>query len=110
MATARVVANECRSSADAGTMSTPPGQRPRTARNRSLGLELIARHELLDVVRAALPVEPVRVGAVMDLRLLNVRERPRGVLLGDLVELRLARVRELAAHRAHREREQLALL
>src|SRR5258708_19747109 len=95
MATVRVVANACASSADAGTTSTPPGHAARTARKASLGLELIARHELPDVVRAAIPVEPVRVGAVVDLLRLIVRERARRVLLDDLVELGGARVREL---------------
>src|ERR1700704_6146774 len=110
MATARVVPKECRPSADAGTTSTPPGQRSRIARSRSLGLELIARDELADVVDPAVRVEPVRVRAVMDLRLLRVRELLCGILLDDLVELHLPGRRELAAHRSGSEGEELRLL
>src|SRR6266568_2523964 len=110
MATVRVVANAWTSNADAGTTSTPPGHTARTARRTSLGLELIARHELADVVRAAILVEPVRVGAVVDLLRLVVGQRARRILLDDLVELRDARVRELPAHGAGGESEQLVLL
>src|SRR6266571_5123503 len=110
MATVRVVAKAWTSSADAGTTSTPPGHTARTARRTSLGLELIARHELADVVRAAILVEPVRVGAVVDLLRLVVGEGARRILLDDLVELGLAGRRELPAHRPRREREELGLL
>src|SRR5438128_1563435 len=110
MATVRAVANAWASSADAGTTSTPPGHAASTARNASLGLELIARHELPDVVRAAILVEPVRVRAVVDLLRLIIGERARRVLLGDLVELGGAPVRELAAHGTGCEGEQLVLL
>src|SRR5258706_9609266 len=110
MAAVRVVENACASSADAGTTSTPPGHAARTARKASLGLELIARHELPDGVQAAILVEPVGVGAVVDLLRLIVRERAGRVFLDDLVELGGAPVRELAAHGPGGEGEQLVLL
>src|SRR5258706_269508 len=110
MAAVRVVENACASSADAGTTSTPPGHAARTARKASLGLELIARHELADGVQAAILVEPVGVGTVVDLLRLIVRERAGRVLLDDLVELGGARVRELPARGARCEGEELVLL
>src|SRR5437762_1969629 len=73
MATMRVVANACASSADAGTTSTPPGHTARIARRSSLGLELIARHELGDVVHVPKLVRPVLVVAVLGLLCLYVR-------------------------------------
>src|SRR5438132_8696079 len=110
MATVRAVANAWASRADAGTTSTPPGHAARTARNASLGLELIARHELPDVVQATILVEPVPVRAVMDLLRLIVRERAGRVFLDDLVELGGARARELPARGARCEGEELVLL
>src|SRR5688500_19719655 len=85
--TARSVENEWRSSLLAGMTSTPPGNRARSfssAPGRS-GVELVPGHQLLDAVCLLLLLEPVRVRAVLDLRLLVVVEGAGGVLLEDLV-------------------------
>ena len=75
--TARRVEKEWRSSALAGMTSTPPGNRARSA-SIALGrsaVELVPGHQLLNAVRLLLLLEPVRVRAVLDLRLLIVLER-----------------------------------
>src|SRR5258706_9875832 len=91
-------------------MSRPPGQAASAARRAPLGSELIPRHVLLQIVQAAVLIEPVGVGAVLDLLRLVVGQRPRRILLDDLIELGRADARELAAHRARSEREELLLL
>src|SRR5439155_10001170 len=79
IATGRIVANVCRSSALAGTTSTPEGQRSKSdssARRGSEGgeapfnglLELETGDEAEDVVRLLLLVQPVLVRVVLDLR------------------------------------------
>src|SRR5687768_13668139 len=109
--TARRVEKEWRSSALAGMTSTPPGNRARSASSapgRS-GVELVPGHQLLDAVCFLLLLEPVRVGAVLDLRLLLVLERARGILLEDLVPDGVGVVAVLRCPIAHVEGEDLVL-
>src|SRR5687768_4371231 len=85
--TARSVEKEWRSSALAGMTSTPPGNRARIAsraRGRS-GIELVPGRQLPDAVCVLLLLEPVRVRAVLDRRLLGVLESAGWILLEDLV-------------------------
>src|SRR5438270_8916321 len=83
-------------------MSTPPGNRSRRRSSASArsGVELVARDQLLDRVRALLTLIPIGVRVVADLLLLIVVERPRRVLLEHLVPDGLRRVALLRAHLA----------
>src|SRR5438093_11280956 len=67
-----MVTNVCRSRRLAGTTSTPPGQRSRSAARWLVELE--ARDEAEDVVRLLLLVQPVLVCVVLDRLLLRVIE------------------------------------
>src|SRR5687767_9208231 len=109
--TARSVENEWRSSLLAGMTSTPPGNRARrfsSAPGRS-GVELVPGHQLLNAVRFLLLLEPVRVRAVLDRRLLSVLERAGGILLEDLVPGGVRAVAVLRSPLAHVEPEDLVL-
>src|SRR5687768_17740996 len=109
--TARSVENEWRSSLLAGMTSTPPGNRARrfsSAPGRS-GVELVPGHQLLNAVCLLPLLEPVRVRAVLDLRLLVVVERAGGILLEDLVPGRVGAVAVLGRSIAHVETEDLVL-
>src|SRR5689334_7020493 len=103
----RIAVKVWRSSALAGTTSTPPGQRSRSrpsAAARS-GVELVTRDQLLDRVRSLSPLIPVLVCAVRDLRLLIVVDGAARALLDDLVPDGLRRVALLRAHLVHVEAE-----
>src|SRR6266850_7023729 len=109
--TGRSVLNEWRSSAEARTTSTPPGQRARTASSAAArsAVELVTRDQLLDDVRGLLLLVEVRVRLIGDLLLLSIVERAAGVLLDDLVPDGLRRIGLLAAHLAGLEREDVLL-
>src|SRR5262245_44705587 len=111
MRTGRSVLNEWRSSADARTTSTPPGQRARIVARAAVssGVELVTRDQLEDLVRGLRLLVPIRVGLVADLLLLIVVERAARILLEDLVPDRLRRVRLLAADLALLQREDVLL-
>src|SRR5436309_6222115 len=109
--TGRSALNVCRSSALAGTMSTPSGNRARSVSRISarLGVELVARDQLLDRVRLLQTLEPVGVRVVADLLLLIVVERATRILLEHLVPDRLRRVALLCADLADVETEYILL-
>src|SRR5207302_963987 len=108
--TGRIVANVCRSSALAGTTSTPEGHRARTAASVAAPLlELETGDEAEDVVRLLLLVQPVLVRVVLDLRLLIVVERARVRLLDDLVPGRVVEAVVLLADLPRVEGEDLVL-
>src|SRR5687767_1880038 len=109
--TARSVENEWRSSALAGMTSTPPGKRARTCSSAPVrsAVELVPGDQPLDAVCLLLLVDPVRVRAVADLRLLLLVERTRRVLLEHLVPGREGAVAVLPRAHAHVEREYLVL-
>src|SRR3989442_2556567 len=122
MATARSDEKAWRSSAVAGTTSTPAGHRARAASSAATApggsegeapsdelLELEARDEPRDVVRLLLLIQPVRVRVVLDLLFLVVIERARFVLFEHLVPDGLRAVVVLLAPRPGVEREQLVL-
>src|SRR5205823_5076522 len=100
-----------RSSALARMTSTPPGKRARR-RSRSAprsGFELVARDQLLDLVRSLLTLVEVVVRVIGDLLLLIVVERAARILLQDLVPDRLRLIGLLRAHLPGVEREHVLL-
>src|SRR5919204_1498920 len=107
----RSVWNECRSSADARMTSTPPGKRARSFSSALLSsdVELVARDQLLDVVRLLQMLIPIVVRLIGDLLLLIVVERAARILLEHLVPDGLRLIGLLRAHLADVEREHILL-
>src|SRR5688572_10975033 len=110
--TARRVEKEWRSTALAGMTSTPPGNRARSAsraRGRSGRIEFVPGRQLPDAVCLLLLLEPVRVRAVLDRRLLGVLYSAGWILLEDLVPDGVRAVAVLCGPRADVEGEDLVL-
>src|SRR5947209_19867725 len=102
-----MVTNVWRSRRLAGTTSTPPGQRSRSAARWLVELE--ARDEAEDVVRLLLLVQPVLVRVVLDRLLLRVIELSRVRLLEYLEPGRGGECVVLLAARTGIEIEELVL-
>src|SRR2546426_2056209 len=102
-----MVTNVWRSRRLAGTTSTPPGQRSRSAARWLVELE--ARDEAEDVVRLLLLVQPVLVRVVLDRLLLRVIEVSGVRFLGRLDPCRGVECIVLLAARTGIEIEELVL-